>query len=527
MSNSSARPSGLVSFVGAGPGAPELLTLQAVERLRAADVVVHDELVPVRLLELIGATAERIAVVRDESALPDPGAATGRLLARLAAEGRTVVRLKGGDPAVFARLTEELEPLRQAGVRVEFVPGVTAALAAAAAAGVPLTSRDAASSLTIVTGREAGSNPDGVDFTALASLPGTLVVYMGVEQAERWSHALLQAGRPGDTPVTVVSRCSWPDQRIASTTLAACAADFARERWQAPAVAIVGAAARAGGACGPLRGRRVLVVRPSGQEHEAASLVRAAGGECVHIPVIRIVDPPSWAPLDAAIGRLDTYDWIVFASVNGVSGFMKRLRAAGRDGRALGTARLAAIGPATRRAIEEAGFSCDLTPDTFRSEGLAETLAGTCRGGRFLIVRADKGRAVLERDLEAAGHLVDRVVAYVSEPVAAVDPATIAALDRVPVDWILLTSSAIAESAARLFGTRLGRWRIASISSVTSEAIGRLGLRPTVESEESTIESLLHAIGVHESMEAGGLVQAAESGVRDGPPSAGPRGCPS
>jgi uroporphyrinogen III methyltransferase / synthase len=518
MHASTARTPGRVSFVGAGPGAHDLLTVRAVERLRGADVVVHDALVPASLLDEISPTAERILVARETEGRPNPGLVTGRLLAGLALQGRSVVRLKGGDSAVFARLSEELEPLRQAGIRVEFVPGVTAVLAAAAAAGAPLTSRDTASSLTIVTGREADEKSDGLDFRSLAAVPGTLVVYMGVEQVDRWSRELLAAGRSGDTPVTIVSRCSWPDQRIGSSTLGRCAADFARHGWQSPAVVIVGGAAVTEG--GPLRGRLVMVTRPAGQEADLAADVRAAGGECLHVPLIHIADPASWDPLDDAIARADTFDWVVFASANGVRSFLRRLRALNRDGRALGTARLAAIGPATRRRLEEAGYRCDLTPDSFRSEGLAAALGATPPGGRFLLVRADKGRDVLRRDLEALGHHVEEAVAYESRPLDRLDPETAAAIDRLPVSWITLTSSSIAEAAVRLFGDRLARWRIASISPVTTAALERLGAAPTVEAAEATSVGLVDAICRWEASAAAVLHPPAESpGTVNLPPS--------
>jgi uroporphyrinogen III methyltransferase/synthase len=497
---------GHVSFVGAGPGAADLLTLRAAEALRAAEVVVHDRLVPAALLDALCPTAERIAVVRDDAADGDPGETTGRLLVQLALAGRRVVRLKGGDPTVFARLAEELQPLRDAGVAVSMVPGVTAALAAAAAAAVPLTSRAAASSLTIVTGHEAEAKAAGLDFRSLATIPGTLVIYMGVEQAARWAQSLIEAGKPASTPVTVVSRCSWPTERIAAGTLADCAAGLDRAGWQSPAVVIVGAASRPA-TVGPLAGRRVLVTRPAGQGDELAALVRAAGGESVAVPVVGIADPPSWQPLDEAIGRADTYDWIVFASGNGVRSFAARLRAAGRDARALGTARLAAIGPATHRALDAVGLICDLTPADFRSEGLAAAFAALPPGGRFLLVRADKGRDLLRRELESHGHHVDEVVAYASRPLEAIDPATLAALDA-GVDWVTVTSSSIAESAVRLFGDRMRRWRIASISPITSAALERLGLRATVEAAEATAAGIVAAIG---RWEATAAVRPAES----------------
>jgi len=508
-----AQPRGRVVFVGAGPGAPDLLTLRALEYLRAAEIVVHDQLVPQAVLDVASPAAVRLPVPRGDDACgaADPGEAAGRLLARLASEGRTVVRLKGGDPSVFARLVEELEPLREAGIGVEFVPGVTAALAAAAAAGVPLTSRSAASSLTIVTGHAADDKTAGIGFPALAAVPGTLVVYMGVEQLADWSADLLAAGKPGDTPVTVVSRCAWPDQRIASTTLGRCAADAIRQGWQPPAVVIVGEAAQPLAARGPLAGRCVLVTRPAGQGDELAALIRAAGGDCLHVPLVRIAPPESWAALDEAIARADTYDWIVCASANGVRAFVERLRHAGCDARALGTARLAAIGPATRREFERAGLHVDLAPETFTSEGLSSAFADMPRGGRFLLVRADRGRDVLPTELRARGHVVDEVTAYLSLPVEAVEPATLAAVDRACVDWITITSSAIAEAAVRAFGDRLQRWRVASLSPITSATLRRAGVPVAAEAAEATSAGLVAAIVDRETAASAGVAPSAES----------------
>ncbi len=483
----------MVTFVGAGPGAADLVTVRGLERLRQADVVVHDRLVPQALLALIPAGVELIAVDRGDLGDPDPGGTTGELLARLAAAGRIVVRLKGGDPTVFARLAEELEPLRRMGVAVEIVPGVTAACAAAAAVVTPLTSRAVASSLTLVTGHEARGKTEPVNFRPLAALPGTLAVYMGIEQLAGWSRDLIAAGRAADTPVALVSRCSWPDERRVTSTLGTCAADAVRDGWQSPAVLIVGPVVAATVA-GPLAGCEVIVTRPAGQQAELVARIRAAGGRPIAAAVIGIGPPPSWEPLDAALRRLDTYDWIVFASVNGVRGFLDRLRLAGQDGRALGTVRLAAIGPATRASLEAAGYICDLVPSDFRSEGLITAFAEQPRGGRFLLVRAAAGRDLLRRELEARGHEVDEVAAYASEPLAALEPALAKQLPG-PGAWITVTSGAIVEAAVRLFGERLRGWRIASISPVTSATLRRFGLEPAAEATAATATSLVEAIG--------------------------------
>ena len=252
----------------------------------------------------------------------------------------------------------------------------------------------------------------------------------------------------------------------------------------------------------------MLATRPAGQEGEIAAAVRSAGGECLNVPLVRIADPSSWQPLDEALARADTYDWIVFASGNGVRGFLRRLAALGRDGRGLGTARLAAIGPATARQLEQAGSRCDLVPAQFSSEGLAAALAMRAVRGRFLLVRADRGRDLLRRDLEAHGHHVDEVVAYENVPLDALSSETLATIDAAPVDWVTLTSPSIAEAAARLFGPRLQDWKIVTISPLTSAALARHGLRPTAEAVEATATGMVEAIVRHE---AAGVRPPAES----------------
>lgn len=495
---------GRVLFVGAGPGDPALLTLRALECLRQADVVVHDVLVPAAVLDAAGTHAERVPVPRAPSDAADPGIAVGRLLVDLVRKHRVVVRLKGGDPGVFARLAEEQQPLLEAGVPWEIVPGVTAAMAAAAVAGVPLTSRAAASSVTLLTGHEADDKGSTLDFESLARLPGTLVVYMGVEQVATWSRALIKAGRRGDTPVTLVSRCSWPDQRTCFTTLADCGSELDRRGWTAPAIVIIGevagqsAAAPDNPARGdalrrPLSGSTVLITRPAGQGGELSALVAAHGGSSVHLPLIRIGPPESWAPLDAAIEMADSFDWIVFASANGVRSFAERLRIAGRDVRHLGTARVATIGQATAREAALLGIPSDLVPDDQRSEGIVAALGDGPRQARFLLVRASRGRDVMRRGLVALGHHVTEVAAYSSFGVDEIDQEMLAELER-DIDWITVTSSFIAESACRLFGDRLKRWKVASLSPVTTATLAAAGVTPTVEAVQPSTAALVAAI---------------------------------
>jgi len=517
-------PPGRVIFVGAGPGEPDLLTTRAINRLKAADVVVHDQLVPQAVLQLTGSPCLPISrLLSGNRSTSDPGKQIGNWLADLASPGRVVVRLKGGDPTVFARLSEELEPLTERNIPFEIVPGVTAATAAAASAAVPLTSRETASSLTIVTGHEAALKQEAIDYSSLAAVTGTIVIYMGIEQSPHWSEAFLRAGRPADTPVTLVSRCSWADQQIVATTLAECATAIRDAALPAPAIAIIGShpAGRPVASHRPLAGVRLLVTRPAGQGDQLIEAISQRGGEAVHLPLIEIGPAPEPAAVEAAIASAWSFDWIIFASMNGVRAFHSCLRNSGRDARALGTARLAAIGPATREALEACGLTCDLMPDCYRSEGILEAISDSVPQGRFLLVRADKGRDLLRQELEARGHQVEQVAAYSSRPVPTIDSEAQRTLQQFPCDWIVLTSSSIATAAVQLFGDQLTDWKIASISPVTSATLIAAGFPPTVEADEATTTSLLAAIEDHHQSSSGSANRA-NSNDREKPTAARP-----
>lgn len=499
---------GQVWFVGAGPGAADLLTVRAIRLLESADVVLYDVLVPPHLLDSLRPEVERIPVCRNDPStgtrFVDPGAEVGNLLVRLAQAGSRVVRLKGGDPLVFARFAEETLPLREAGIPFDVVPGITAATAAAAAVQTPLTSRAHAASVTLITGHRGdhaaahADRPAADDFTRLASLPGTIVVYMGLEKIGRWSQALLDAGCRGDRPVAVISRCAWPDERRCTTTLAALQSDEAIRAWPSPAVIIVGEVLSASvdsGACcrTPLAGQTVLVPRPAGQAATVLDLLQEAGAHGICVPVVEIVPPASWAPLDEAIREAWSYDWIVFSSANGVEAFASRLAALG-DARLLGTARLAAVGPKTADALAEYRLACDLVPATHSAAGLVAALASEPPGRRFLLLQADRGRDTLQRELTAEQHEVQRVTAYISRDVPQLARDAEAQLDRQPVDWIMLSSPAITSSAIRLFGDRLAGWKTACNSQAAADLLASHGLQATVISSTPSMEALVEAM---------------------------------
>jgi uroporphyrinogen III methyltransferase/synthase len=481
-----------------------LITVRGVECLGRADVVFYDYLVNPRILRHAGPAAELICLGHHGGSRIWPQEEiTGQIL-QAARAGRCVVRLKGGDPAVFARGAEEIDALVEQGIPFEVVPGVTTALAAGSYAGVPLTHRHCSSAVTLVTGQEmSGKAVPGVDFRLLASVPGTLVVYMGVTTARAWTRELIEGGRPPETPALIVCRCSFPQQVTVSCTLGEVADHFAGpHRLRPPAIVIVGTVAGLPRAASwfeqlPLFGQTVLVTRPIDQAATLVDRVEELGAEVVVQPAIEIREPADWSPVDAALQRLAQFDWLVFSSANGVHAFLKRLLAGGRDMRALAGVRLAAIGPGTSAALAEYHLQVDCQPARFQAEDLAAALEREAAGRRFLLIRASRGREVLADRLVAAGGRVEQVVCYVSADVGQADAELLRRMTRGGIHWTTVTSSAIARSLHQLFGDELARTRLASISPLTSTTLRQLGLVPTVEAREATMASLLEAIRDH------------------------------
>jgi uroporphyrinogen III methyltransferase/synthase len=425
----------------------------------------------------------------------------GAAMIRYAAEGRTVVRLKGGDSAIFARLAEELEALESAGVPYEIVPGVTAAAAASSHAGVPLTDRDEASCVAFLTGQESREKrpAESLDYAALATFPGTLVVYMGITTAPQWSRALIENGKPGSTPVAIVRRCSLPDQKSIFTTLGEVPELLRKRKLRPPAVAIVGDVAAARTAASwfttrPLFGRTVLVTRPEHQAHDLVGRLRNLGANVLCQPAIEISPPADWHPVNTATERLDEFDWLVFSSSNGVHFFMQQLIALGHDMRRLGRVRLAAIGPATVAALAEFHLMADVQPEIYRAEALAEALAPQVRGQRVLLLRASRGREVLAEMLSAAGATVEQVVVYESRDVAAPNEEVAQALAAGKIDFTSVTSSAIARSLVKMFGESLRKTRLAAISPLTGEVLSAVGYPPAITAETYTSDGLVEAL---------------------------------
>jgi uroporphyrinogen III methyltransferase / synthase len=480
-----------VYLVGAGPGDPGLLTARALELIAAADVIVHDRLIPDSALDGARPGAERFYVGKEGGGPSVSQDEIGRLLVAEGAAGRTVVRLKGGDPFVFGRGGEEAELLRDAEVPFEVVPGVTAGVAAPAYAGIPVTHRDAASAVAFVTGHEDPDKQDStLDWAALAAFPGTLVVYMGVRTLDAVARALIAGGRPGSEPAAIVERGTLPRQRVVIATLETIASVAAERGVRAPAISVFGPVAALHArlnwlAVRPLTGRSVAVTRARAQSSDLARRLRELGATVVEAPAIRI------APLAGPAPDLDGYDLVCLTSPNGVRLLFERLRADGRDARALARARVAAIGPGTARALSEHGVIADVVPERFVAEGLVEALA-EIPVSRALIARAAVARDVLPEALRARGAEVDVLELYetVAEPFTDEQRAAVAT-----ADYVTFTSS----STVHFFFEQAGEdaapdARLASIGPVTSDALRSHGREPDVEAERHDIDGLLDAL---------------------------------
>lgn len=490
---------GKAYLIGAGPGDPGLLTLRGRQRLGEADLVLYDYLVNPRILQYARPDAELQCLGRHGQ---------GRLISQeeiheqmisAARAGKIVARLKGGDPAIFGRTAEELAALDGAGIPYEVVPGISSAQAASSYTGIPLTHRDAASCVAFVTGQQSLERETPLDMAGLAQFPGTLVFYMGVTTAPQWSAELIAQGKPRDTPVAIVRRASWPQQRTTLTTLGDLPTVLAPGKVRPPAIVIVGEAVaeRAASdwfASRPLMGQTILVTRPIEQSEGLVEALSELGAAVLVQPAIEIGPPRDWAAADQAISELASFDWLVFSSANGVRYFLDRLHDRGLDLRALGTCKIAAIGPGTADALAEYRLRADVTPPEYQAESLAAALTGEAKGRRFLLLRASRGREVLAESLAAAGAHVAQAVVYESRDATAPDPEVAEALGEGRIDWTTVTSSAIARSLMAMFGDDLKRTKLAAISPLTAGVLKEVGFHAAAVAEPYTTAGLVEAI---------------------------------
>ena len=432
-------------MVGAGPGDPGLLTVKGLRALSQAEVVVYDRLVSPAVLELIPPTARRIDVGKKADHHPVPQGRINQILLEEARAGHNVVRLKGGDPFLFGRGGEELQTLAQAGVAFAEVPGVTSAIAAAAYGGIPVTHRDYASSLHIITGHAREGAPLDIDFEALARTKGTLVFLMGVTAMPAIVRGLLDAGMAGTTPAAMVERGTLPGQRRCGATLETLPTRAAEMDIHSPALIIVG------GVCAlapelnwferlPLHGKRILVTRPQERAGTLSDKLRELGAEVTAFPCIRTEPILPCPEMEKALSRLSQYEWLGFTSAAGVEAFWSCLRRMGRDARALGGVKLAAIGPATGHALESHGLTADLIPEVYDAAHMGGALAQAAKG-RVLLLRAEESSPALTDALARARVDYDGFAVYrtlYDNPCA---PALREALEAGRFDYVTFTSA--------------------------------------------------------------------------------------
>ncbi|WP_437813438.1 uroporphyrinogen-III C-methyltransferase [Sorangium sp. So ce1078] len=512
-----ARP-GVVYLVGAGPGDPGLFTLRGAELLATADVVLHDELVHPALLDGVREGAEVRSVGKrggDRVVKDAKQAEIDAELVALGLAGRSVVRLKGGDPFLFGRGSEEAEALARAGVPFEVVPGVCSPLGATAYAGISLTHRHIASSVMIVSGVTRAGR--AFDWSELASVRGTICVLMGMQALDAVVAGLIGPGRRDPaTPSAAIQWGTRADQRVVSSRLDELPRRAREAGLQSPAVIVVGAVTGLRGALRwfdrkPLFGKRVLVTRPRHQARSTSRLIRLRGGEAVELATIEIHPPPDPARVTEAVRGLSGYHAVVFTSENGVACFFKELERLGLDARAFGSARLAAIGVGTAAALAARGVRADIIPKEFRGEELAQAiladpaLADRRAAGppvRVLLARALVAREVLPERLRAAGCEVDVVPVYETRPASGDRrEELLRALSADAIDVVLLTSSSTVDSLCDLLGegaaARLDRVLLASIGPITTATAEKRGLRVGVTAEVSTTAGLLDALDRH------------------------------
>ncbi|PYI52209.1 uroporphyrinogen-III C-methyltransferase [Paenibacillus flagellatus] len=507
------RGLGKVYLVGAGPGDPKLITVRGLEAIERADAVVYDRLANPKLLRHAKPGADKIFVGK----LPDKHMIKqeeiSRLLVDLALQGKTVTRLKGGDPSVFGRVGEEAELLAEHGIEFEIVPGITSAIAVPAYAGIPVTHRDFTSSFSVVTGHEYPNKTySNVNWENLANASGTIVFLMGVANIGTICGELMAHGRDPDTPGAVIRMGTWMEQRTVVGTLATLPTLVKEAGLQSPAIIIVGDVVKLREKLAwfekrPLFGKRVLVTRAREQASELVRLIEERGGEAVEFPVIRIRRPEraeTVRAVDEALRRLEEYDWILFTSANGVEYTFERMRELRVDVRQMYRAKIAAVGPKTQEALAARGLIADLVPNAgFQAESLLELLQSfVTPGERVLLPKGDLARPVLADGLRRFGAHVTEADVYENVPSLDGGEEALAMLRAGAVQAVAFTSSSTVTNlleALRRLGEPdpvglLNGVGLYVIGPVTAKTAAEAGLRVTASADEATIESLVEAM---------------------------------
>jgi uroporphyrinogen III methyltransferase/synthase len=552
---------GKVYLVGAGPGDPKLLTLRAAEVLRSADVVLYDGLANLDLQDYLqtwfsekksefetaglrqaadvgpsrnGFEAWRpnsqkwISVGKHGSQRIWKQSEINDAMVRHAKLGKTVVRLKGGDTGIFARTGEELERLVLESIPFEVVPGITAASAVAAYAGIPITHRDWASAVALVTGHSQPSDggpesDEAFDWDSMAAFPGTIVIYMGVTTVGDWSRKLTSAGKSSETPVALVRRCSWPDQETILCTLGEAAERMTpASKFRPPVLVVIGPVAHLGQPFNwfqkrPLLGKSILLCRPRDDSSGTVDQLESLGATVYSQPALVVEPPETWQALDIEIDRLSQYSWIVFSSRFGVRALLDRIHFLGKDLRVFGNSRLAGVGPSIREELARYQLRADLIAESpFGAKSVADGLLNICRNAqqaashgsstsyqnaRFLLIGNNRTDPILGEMLKAGGFQSTSVVAYRTNAVPSPAPIIAEKLRLGGMDFSLATSPAIAQTLIDWFGTELAKTKLVTISPAVSLIFRSFGLSNILEAKEPSIAGIISAIRYDASLE--------------------------
>ncbi|HZL77251.1 MAG TPA: uroporphyrinogen-III C-methyltransferase [Candidatus Limnocylindrales bacterium] len=498
------KSKGTVYLVGAGPGDAGLLTLRGAELLRRADVVIYDALANPELLRLAPTTAEFIS--RGKNMAMPQAEITALIIARANA-GKTVVRLKGGDPYVFGRGAEEVEALAAAKIPFEIVPGVSSITAVPNYAGIPLTHREHCSSFTVFTGHsDSADAATALRYDQIAKIPGTKVVLMGTEQLGDWTKSLVANGMSPQTPIAIIHRGTTGRQKTIAGTLATIAALAAKGKIVPPALTIIGDVVKLRGKLNwfenrPLFGQRVVVTRRSEQAGIFAQRLTELGADVLEVPTIKITMPTEKDAIVDCLLELNSYEWLVFTSANGVTAFFDIFFRRFHDLRDLGGARIAAVGPATTAKLRELHLQVDLMPEEYTGKKIAAAFKKYQHidNVKMCLLRAEVANSDLPDALHELGAIVDDIAIYKTVPETE-DPT--GAATRLPAegaDWVTFTSSSTVEHFHARFDLpkllkKFPKLKLASIGPETSKAISVLGLKPTLEAKEHTTDGLIAAL---------------------------------
>ncbi len=499
---------GKVYLVGAGPGDPGLLTIKGKELLSRAECLIYDRLASPRLLAFAPHDAERIYVGKRIGKHAFKQEEINALIVKKAREGKTVIRLKGGDPFIFGRGGEEAEVLAEAGIPFEIVPGVTSAIAVPAYAGIPLTHRAYTASVAFITGhRRLDTKEAPVDWEGLAKGVGTLVFLMGMTNLPNIAQRLMKFGRSPDTPVAVIRWGTTPKHKSLMGKLSNIAARVKEAGFKPPAIIVVGEVSALKDRIGwyeklPLLNKRILVTRTRAQASELVKCLEERGADCLECPTIEIRAARDQGLLKDALSRLEAYDWIIFSSVNGVNFFFEGLLNSGKDIRTLGGIKIASVGKATSKALCHFHIVPDIVPKDFRAEGLLDVLSRQgVKGKKILIPRARKARELLPQGLEKLGAEV--TIAPVYETIAPVpSPEACERLKKEHIDLITFTSSSTVRNFFKIIPSKLrdnllARAKIACIGPVTAKTADEMGIKVHILPQRSTIPDMVDAIEAH------------------------------